>query len=190
MDEIRRIRKERGISQQRLAELAGVDKVTIVHIEGGKVSPKVETLEKLARALDVEVADFFPKAQEPLLDFSEERHAVDVYALDEAWAEAVRQQRESQMEVLNTRLGRAETDQEREDAYRHFRNWWVSVVHLLRKGFPHIPEMPGPALSREGDITVERAREFARRTYMNQDERDAELQMLEALVRNESAARR
>ena len=66
MDELRRIRKERGLSQQRLAELANVDKVTIVHIEGGKVSPKVETLEKLATALEVELADFFPKAQAPL----------------------------------------------------------------------------------------------------------------------------
>ena len=66
MDELRRIRKERGLSQQRLAELAKVDKVTIVHIEGGKVSPKVETLKKLATALEVEVADFFPKAQAPL----------------------------------------------------------------------------------------------------------------------------
>lgn len=66
MDELRRIRKERGLSQQRLAEMANVDKVTIVHIEGGKVSPKVETLEKLATALGVEMADLFPKAQAPL----------------------------------------------------------------------------------------------------------------------------
>jgi transcriptional regulator with XRE-family HTH domain len=66
MDELRRIRNERGLSQQRLAEIADVDKVTIVHIEGGKVSPRVETLEKLARALEVEMADLFPKAQAPL----------------------------------------------------------------------------------------------------------------------------
>jgi len=66
MDELRRIRKGRGLSQQRLAELANVDKVTIVHIEGGKVSPKVETLEKLAAALEVEVRDLFPLAQAPL----------------------------------------------------------------------------------------------------------------------------
>jgi transcriptional regulator with XRE-family HTH domain len=66
MDELRRIRKERGLSQQRLADLANVDKVTIVHIEGGKVSPKVETLEKLAAALEVDLADLFPKAQAPL----------------------------------------------------------------------------------------------------------------------------
>jgi transcriptional regulator with XRE-family HTH domain len=73
MDELRRIRKERGLSQQRLAELAKVDKVTIVHIEGDKVSPKVETLEKLATALEAEVADFFPKAQAPLFQESPEQ---------------------------------------------------------------------------------------------------------------------
>jgi transcriptional regulator with XRE-family HTH domain len=66
MNEVRRIRNERGLSQRRLAELAGVNKVTLVHIETGKSSPNVETLEKLADALEVEVADFFPKAQAPL----------------------------------------------------------------------------------------------------------------------------
>ena len=66
MEAVRRIRKERGLSQQALSELAGINKVTLVHIETGKSSPNVDTLEKLARALDVEVADFFPKAEPSL----------------------------------------------------------------------------------------------------------------------------
>ncbi len=66
MQELKRIRKERGLSQARLAELAGVDKVTIVHIETGKVSPNVSTLAKLADALDCELGDFFPKGQAAL----------------------------------------------------------------------------------------------------------------------------
>jgi len=66
MDEVKRIRRERGLSQRRLAELAGVNKVTLVHTETGKSSPNVETLEKLADALEVEVADFFPKVAPPL----------------------------------------------------------------------------------------------------------------------------
>ena len=70
MEAVRSIRKERGWSQQRLADEANVNKVTLVHIETGKSSPNVETLERLARALNVELADFFPKAQAPLqLDF-------------------------------------------------------------------------------------------------------------------------
>lgn len=63
---VRSLRKERGWSQQRLAAEAGINKVTLVHIETGKTSPNVETLEKLAGALGVELGDFFPKAQAPL----------------------------------------------------------------------------------------------------------------------------
>lgn len=73
MDEVRRIRNERGLSQQGLADSSGVNKVTINHIEQGKANPSVSTLDKLARALDVEVADFFPKAEPSLFDTGEQR---------------------------------------------------------------------------------------------------------------------
>ena len=63
MKSVRQIRKERGWSQERTAAEAGIDRVTLVHIETGKSSPTVETLQKLASALAVEVGDFFPKAQ-------------------------------------------------------------------------------------------------------------------------------
>jgi transcriptional regulator with XRE-family HTH domain len=72
MEELTRIRNERGWSQQRLADESGVNKATINQIERGRRSPNVETLEKLADALGAEVADFFPKAQAPLpLDFAD-----------------------------------------------------------------------------------------------------------------------
>lgn len=66
MKELTRIRQERGLSQQRLADTSGVNKATINQIERGRRSPNVETLEKLAAALGAEVADFFPKTEEPL----------------------------------------------------------------------------------------------------------------------------
>ena len=66
MKELTRIRQERGLSQQRLADTSGVNKATINQIERGRRSPNVETLEKLAAALGAEVADFFPKAEAPL----------------------------------------------------------------------------------------------------------------------------
>ena len=71
MRELTRIREERGLSQQGLADASGVNKATINQIERGRRSPNLETLEKLAGALAVEVADFFPKAQAPLPDFEE-----------------------------------------------------------------------------------------------------------------------
>jgi transcriptional regulator with XRE-family HTH domain len=66
MRELTRIREERGLSQQGLADVSGVNKATINQIERGRRSPNLETLEKLAGALAVEMADFFPKAQAPL----------------------------------------------------------------------------------------------------------------------------
>ncbi len=66
MQELKRLRKERDWSQQRLADESGVDRATINQVEGGRRSPTIETLEKLALAMGAEVADFFPKAQAQL----------------------------------------------------------------------------------------------------------------------------
>jgi DNA-binding XRE family transcriptional regulator len=66
MRELTRIRQERNLSQQRLADASGVNKATINQIERGRRSPNVETLEKLAAALGVEVGELFPKGQAPL----------------------------------------------------------------------------------------------------------------------------
>lgn len=66
MQELKRIREEAGYTQVGLAEISGVDRGTIIKVERGSRSPTVETLGKLAVALNVEVADFFPKGQAPL----------------------------------------------------------------------------------------------------------------------------
>lgn len=66
MYEVKRIRESKGLSQAALANQSGVNPVTINRIEHGESSPTVTTLEKLAKALDVEMGDFFPKAQSPL----------------------------------------------------------------------------------------------------------------------------
>jgi transcriptional regulator with XRE-family HTH domain len=66
METVKQLRHKRGLSQQRLADLAGINKVTLVRIESGRGNPNVETLEKLAEALEVEVPDLFPKTQAQL----------------------------------------------------------------------------------------------------------------------------
>jgi transcriptional regulator with XRE-family HTH domain len=45
---------------RQLAELASVSFVTLYRIEAGKISPTVAMLERLAKALDIHIADFFP----------------------------------------------------------------------------------------------------------------------------------
>ncbi len=53
---IRRIRKEKGLSQDKLSKLADVAFHTIVKIEGGDTdNPKIDTVQKIAESLGVSI---------------------------------------------------------------------------------------------------------------------------------------
>lgn len=56
---IRDIRKSKGYSIMKVRELTGLSKSTISELENDKSSPTTETLGKLAKALDVNIEDFF-----------------------------------------------------------------------------------------------------------------------------------
>ena len=66
MQEVRQLRQERGWNQTELAFRSRLAPSVISQIENGKRDPSAGTLKKLAKALEVEVADLFPKAQSPL----------------------------------------------------------------------------------------------------------------------------
>jgi transcriptional regulator with XRE-family HTH domain len=66
VQEVRRLRQERGWNQTELAFRSRLAPSVISQIENGKRNPSAGTLKKLAKALEVEVADLFPKAQSPL----------------------------------------------------------------------------------------------------------------------------
>ena len=51
------VRQAHGMTQEQLAAATGVHRVTIARIETGDVSPKAETLKRLADALGVLVDD-------------------------------------------------------------------------------------------------------------------------------------
>ena len=54
-DKIRKLRKEKGLTQKQLGELCGIADSNIRKYESGKQNPKLETLQKIARALDVPI---------------------------------------------------------------------------------------------------------------------------------------
>ncbi|MCF2506086.1 helix-turn-helix domain-containing protein [Dyadobacter sp. CY107] len=56
-EQIRSLRKAKGLSQEALAENAGINLRTLQRIETGHAAPRGETLRLLARALDVSVQD-------------------------------------------------------------------------------------------------------------------------------------
>ncbi len=96
--EVRRLREERGWSQAKLAASADMAVSGISQIETGVRSPSAATLTKLARALKVEVADLFPKAEEPLPFEEERRRLSNVPDALEAYMKARGEKHEQEMQ--------------------------------------------------------------------------------------------
>ena len=65
--QIRRLRKAKNWSVAQLAVYAGMSPSAVSQIETGRRSPTATSMTKLAKALEVEVQDLFPKAQPRLL---------------------------------------------------------------------------------------------------------------------------
>lgn len=58
---LREIRGKRGISQERLAELAGLHRTYVSSVERGERNISLENISRLAKALEVKLRDLMPK---------------------------------------------------------------------------------------------------------------------------------
>ena len=58
-ERIRELRKNRGLTQEQLAEFVEVEQKHVSRLELGKSYPTIERLEKIAVALNVTLQDFF-----------------------------------------------------------------------------------------------------------------------------------
>lgn len=56
---IRRLRVAKGISQDDLALIAGVERSYTGHLERGSKNPTIKTLEKIASALSCDISELF-----------------------------------------------------------------------------------------------------------------------------------
>lgn len=56
-DKLKKIRASKNLSQKQLASLANISEISIRKYEAGQRIPKIETISKLANALDVTVND-------------------------------------------------------------------------------------------------------------------------------------
>ena len=56
---IKAIRKQRGLTQEQLAEMVGIGTPNISYIECGKFAPAIDTLEKISTALNVEPYELY-----------------------------------------------------------------------------------------------------------------------------------
>ncbi len=56
---VKELRNKLGISQEELADLAGLDRTYITSVECGKRNISIVNIEKLANALNVTLSEFF-----------------------------------------------------------------------------------------------------------------------------------
>lgn len=56
---VRRIRLERGLSQEALGSIANVHRTYVGHVERGEKNTSIDTLHRLAEALGIEPVAFF-----------------------------------------------------------------------------------------------------------------------------------
>ncbi|GAA4593251.1 hypothetical protein GCM10023194_57120 [Planotetraspora phitsanulokensis] len=58
---LREIREEHDLTQERLGELAGLDRKTINRIENGMYSPRLDNIFQIADALGITARELFPR---------------------------------------------------------------------------------------------------------------------------------
>lgn len=56
---VKELRNKLGISQEELADIAGLDRTYITSVECGKRNISIVNIEKLAKALNVTLSEFF-----------------------------------------------------------------------------------------------------------------------------------
>jgi transcriptional regulator with XRE-family HTH domain len=61
---LRQIRQNRELSQEELADLAGLHRTYVGSVERGERNISIDTMERLAKALDVDITDLLKEATE------------------------------------------------------------------------------------------------------------------------------
>lgn len=62
---LRQVRTKRGISQEKLGEIAGLHRTFVSMVERGERNVTIATVEKIAQALECRMADLMPDISEP-----------------------------------------------------------------------------------------------------------------------------
>ena len=63
---IRNLRISKGMTQEKLAEATDLSTRTVQRIENGEVDPRANSLQLIAKALDVEYGYFIEEAEDPV----------------------------------------------------------------------------------------------------------------------------
>ena len=96
---IRDLRKERGLNQDQLAELANLNRVTIAKYESGRVEPGAQALARIADALEVSTDVLLGRSDEPL-QWKEAPKSPEISIVSTAMERMTQEQKDQVISVL------------------------------------------------------------------------------------------
>ena len=105
---IKKIRKEKGLTQKQLGDLCGIADSNIRKYENGKQFPKMETLQKIASALGVSLIELIDEFADPpagirFIPDGEEEKKMMRKSYEEATIEATKEAaRKRAMDIIKT----------------------------------------------------------------------------------------
>lgn len=163
-NDIKRIRKERKLTQKKLGKLCGIAESNIRKYENGKQNPKAETLDKIAEALGAMIYYDHESRQHRLIKFEEKdgnTHKYDASIPIEVTPERIERNR-----IQNKLLaGEHVTPEELEvlNSYyssEQFRNSYKKLKEAAQEGIATIERLK-TAYSKLNDIGQEKVAEHA-----------------------------
>lgn len=96
-ENIKRIRKEKGLTQKELGELCGINEANIRKYENGKQNPKIETIRRIANALGVPLNDLMPDSFEQTVQIGHDLIATDYSVIETLISHKIFYDEEKQM---------------------------------------------------------------------------------------------
>ncbi len=119
-DRLRALREEKKLSQGDIEKRSGLFRCYISRVENGHTVPAIETLEKLARALEVPMYQLFYDGEEPpkLPNLPKRKSSDEI-----AWGSSGKDARFSSLELGAFAV--------RANAYQSFQGWQVAAWTIL-----------------------------------------------------------
>lgn len=66
LERLRDILKERGLTLKAFSEMSGISQPNLSNYINGNISPTLETIDKIAKSLNLDIQDLFPKNKEDI----------------------------------------------------------------------------------------------------------------------------
>lgn len=64
LERLRDILKERGLTLKAFSKMSGISQPNLSNYINGNISPTLETIDKIAKSLNLDIQDLFPKSKE------------------------------------------------------------------------------------------------------------------------------